>query len=155
MKGKPLIRLAIGSIAIGVMQASLHAADVGTCSICSGPNTPQSGRAAGACNGTTQTGIFDEENPAGALYSPPLMGFECLRPTPGGSHRCNDLLSGCCLSPDTGRFMCNIVIQPDCSFKSVCASICCPSGRAKVVEQAVVGCTNKCRILGCDTPPAI
>lgn len=141
-------RLAAGLAALAAGQVAVMGFSSATqCSICSGPNTPQGGIAAEACDGTSQLGIVDV-NPAGIAYKPPAA-VQCSRPTSGGSLPCTDLRSGCCQSNESGWFMCNIVIQPDCSFVSVCASVCCPSGLADMAQPGQPGCANTSKLLVC------
>lgn len=145
------VRLSVACVALAAMQLFLvYAESAEQCTICSGPNTPQAGSLGDSCNGADQTGIFDELNPSGKFYKAPF-GFNCSKPGEDGgpSVQCSDLQVGCCPAGFKGWFMCNIDVQSDCSFKSVCAAICCPTGFQDTDEVMQPGCPNKDIILVC------
>ena len=147
------IRLVAALVALTLMQVAFTiAATVKQCPICSGPNTPKAGRVVESCNDAAQTGLFDENNPPGSIYEPMGTGsnlVQCFRPPPG-SQPCTDLRSGCCPSGDTGFFMCNIIVDLDCSYISQCASVCCPAGSQEVNEVVHPGCSLRSKFLVCN-----
>lgn len=129
-----MLRCAAGLALIAGAEAFLSAADSAEdCTICSGPSDPNgdsqivTGSTAEGCDGTEQLTPFDELNPSGKLYKPTFR-LTCSKPGPkdAAAVQCTQLRTGCCIGNDVGWFMCNIEIQGDCSFKSICASVCCP-----------------------------
>lgn len=158
-KQKSLIalRCAAGLVLIAGFQTYISAGDsVAECTLCSGPTSPNgdsqiiSGVTAEACSGIEQLTPFDELNPAGNLYKPTFR-LTCSKPGPidAAAVQCTQLRSGCCIGNDVGWFMCNIDIQGDCSFKSKCASVCCPRGFADSRKTPMPGCSNKSQKLIC------
>ena len=142
----PVVRVVIGLFLLSVCQAVIVAqSSASQCTACAGPNQPRAGIATESCSGIDQLAIIDELNPSGNFYRPAGGRFptadhvSCHLRNPDGSlgPRCTDLRVGCCPDPLRGFFMCNIVIQPDCSFRSVCAARCC--GDAEAVPTTPVG----------------
>jgi len=146
--------MAAAIVAIATMQVAFTVASTTQqCTKCVGANTPQAGQQAESCNGTGQLGVVGEANPSGHVYKPQSLGtdhIECSKPTPGGSVPCTNLRTGCCPSGDAGFFMCNIVVQQDCSFISQCASVCCPAGNARAETMAQPGCSMSSIFLVCN-----
>lgn len=121
--------LAAACLLLAIVQFTVFGQTTLTCIVCSGPTSPQNGITAFQCESEAQTSIFGDFS-FGHVYKAPSE-VKCSQATPGGPIPCANVYSGCCPNGTVGSFMCDRIVNSNCSITKKCASVCCRPGGAK------------------------